>query len=160
MGKDRKEYMKAYRAANKEKTKAYYEENKDKIKARRKVRDFENKNLIKQQKINWRRENLEDVKAQQKALRESKGVGVYKVYFDCGVYIGSGQLYKRECDHMTGNSEISKKLGVKPITFEVVSLHGTRDEAYKAEQELIDEIGLNNILNVRNVFNIGDKDDG
>lgn len=114
-------YDKAYYKANKEKKQSYRDTRKDKT-----------------QEYN-------------KALNISEGIGVYKVVYLSGVYIGSGQIYNRRVQHLTGNSGIAKTLNEKAVSFEVIAYTHTLDEVRVVEQEYISSYGLDNLLNTRKV---------
>jgi hypothetical protein len=127
-GFDRKAYMKEY-------SKAYRVKNKDKL-----------DNYHKE----WR-EGKEGLKsAYDKALGLSEGIGVYKAVFPSGIYIGYGLIRNRRTHHLLGNSGISKTLNEKAISFEVISLTNTLEEARLKESKEILNYGLENLLNVNN----------
>lgn len=139
---ERRVYMKAYNAANKEKlaakNRAYQDANKEKIAARK--RDYYKTNKAKLRS---------SMKAYSETYRLSEGIGVYKAVFPSGVYIGSGQIQDRRKCHTTGTSHIAKSLNEKATSFEVVCTAETRELAYKLEEELIKNHGLANLLNKR-----------
>ena len=153
-------YMKAYRVANKEKIKdqkrSYYEANKEVIAAKWRVYYENNREKIITNAKTYAEANKEKTAADKKAsmyiLRNSEGIGVYKAVYPSGVYIGSGQIYKRRRDHLGGHTAIGKKLNEKALSFEVLSLADTKEESLELEQLVINTLGLGTLLNEQNAF--------
>jgi hypothetical protein len=84
-------------------------------------------------------------------LNNSEGVGVYIAIFRSGIYVGSGQIYKRRITHMSGSSDISKSLKEKATMFIVVTRANNKLIRNRIEQLVIDLIGMVNLLNKRRV---------
>ena len=88
----------------------------------------------------------------RKAYRLSEGFSCYTAHFPSGLYVGSGVTRSRRQRHLRGSSRIARKYGEKAIKFEVL-FKGTEEQCKAREQALIDELGLNNLLNSNNVPN-------
>jgi hypothetical protein len=84
-------------------------------------------------------------------LRNSLGVGIYIAEYPSGKYIGSGKLYRRRRDHLTGHTRIGKSLNEKAISFKIVKVCETKEESLIYEQKVIDWYGLHTLLNTINV---------
>jgi len=112
--------------------KRYRDKNKEKIKAYKKVYDENNKDKI---------------DAYNKTIHLSEGLGVYKATYPSGVYVGSGKIYDRKNQHLRGNSGIARTLGEKATSFEILFLTDTKEESIIKESEVIEQVGLENLLN-------------
>lgn len=138
----KKAYDKAYRKANKERIQEHkrlqYIANKEKADLKSKKYYVENKERDRVKRA-----------AANKILYNSEGIGVYKAEFPSGVYIGEGQLYSRRVQHLNGNSVIAKTLNEKAAAFEVLFLTNTKEESMIKESEVIEQYGLDNLLNTK-----------
>lgn len=124
-----------------------YEANKEKKKADSRAYYTKNKEKrVLSQKL-YRDNNRQSLKAYNKKLSESEGIGVYKATYPSGIYIGSGQIYSRKSKHINGSSTIAKTLKEKATSFEVICLTDNVNDARVKEQKIIDWYGLDNLLN-------------
>ena len=110
------------------------------------------KEVLNTQSMTYYKANKEKILETQRKLRVSEGVGVYKVTYPSGIYIGSGLIQHRRQDHLSGNTNIAKTLNEKAISFEVVCLKDTEGEVRAYEQKVIDWYSLAALLNTKNVF--------
>lgn len=81
-----------------------------------------------------------------KKWREKESCGVYLVYYKAGIYVGSGQITNRRVRHLNGHARIARKLGTKAIRFVVLGVV-SKNLCTVIEQQVIDCLGINNLLN-------------
>ena len=89
-------------------------------------------------------------RAAHKRYVASEGYCVYVATYPEGIYVGSGQTVMRRKSHLSGNSKISKQLGSKAISFEVLC-YVLEEHKFGAEQYYINQYGLDNLLNKTDV---------
>lgn len=142
MGRQSKEQLKAQRAA-------FYQANKVRLLAEQKAYQQKNKDKVNAKKIKWAEDNPEKVKEASNKLSNSEGYGVYKAVYPSGVYIGSGQIYRRRTHHLSGSCAIAKSLNEKATSFEVICVCNTKEDSFKEERKTIDMYGLANLLNTK-----------
>tara|TARA_R110000787_G_scaffold94579_1_gene197326 strand:+ start:814 stop:1281 length:468 start_codon:yes stop_codon:yes gene_type:complete len=131
MTKDRREYYKKYREANKEKlaaqAKAYYKANKEKIAPKMKAWQEANKDKVAAHSKAWKERNKEKNAAYLKAYQESKKNGFYIVYLlPKHNYVGmsSGLVYRLR-NH--------KSLGRDVSDVQILGKYKTKQEARAIE---------------------------
>jgi len=97
-----------------------------------------------------RKNNAQHYKRYYANWLKRQGYCAYEAIFPEGKYIGSGQVPHRKCRHLKGTSGIALKLESKAIEFNII-LKGTKEKCQELEAFLIDEIGLENLLNENKV---------
>lgn len=82
----------------------------------------------------------------QQRYASSAGYGVYEATYGDKIYIGSGKLAARKIAHLTGNDQVSRRVGRKADCFKVL-LICSKENSLIYEQKLIDLLGITYLLN-------------
>jgi len=154
---ERKEYMKAYREANRDKakasSKAWRNANREKSKAYSKAWREENKEYDKA----YREANREKYNASSRAWQEANTTHyvTYKHTNKAGdVYIGSGHNLRPYVKNSSSRSKAWIKAFSNGFEIEILKEFSNKEDALRYESELINKIGLESLVNVRSINQI------